>query len=327
MKKILCAYMLICSSLVFSIEAGIRLKEEAVFLEESEYAGSAHADFESAVFLKYHHYGDRISLLVSPQLLIRENRPYIGFNELLLSLFGNYGILGMGKNRVYFGEGVSQNFFFPMLPGYGVSEDFLYNVNVDVKIPFLSILAGAFFDTQNIDVYKKPGWFDSWLIIKHEGEQFTLGAGADAFFSIDEKKLDYGKLAFEAVYLFPSDITVYGQISFLLNEQAALRDTVYSLAGCSKYFSFRSFSAVSIMELLYKEKPGYAFYQNFTALDTCTVMAGIEGFGIDTLRGVVKFQFFLNEFKMHITGTSGNLLANDKKTNATLVTGVSYAFD
>jgi hypothetical protein len=315
------------SPVIFPVEPGFDFREEIIFSEESPFTYPVYTNLETSVFFKYRYFGEKISLTVSPRILINKNRPYIGLYEFLLSVYGNYVVFNMGKNNIYFGEGISHSLFFPMLPVNNVSGKYLYNLNMDGKLSSVNILTGLFADTENMDIYKNPAWCDAWAVLQYSKESFTAGFESDALFSLEEKKIKHTKLALEGLFLFPGDFNLYGDISFLIRENDNLRENLASLMGFSKSFLLKNFSMTSIMEFSYKNDFGYALYQRFGFSNMINVIMGIEGSGNQSLNGILKIEYLLNKFKCEISGTGGNFLADNKKENTSIFMGVIYGYN
>jgi hypothetical protein len=322
------------SILLCAFEIGVDIDQTTIFHEKTVYAPESTSVLDTSFFVRHSFHGEWNYLNIAPMITIHTDTPYFGFYELEASFFINNISLSLGKNNFYFGDGISENFFFPvtqtLISNNKLSKQKFWNFRLNTFTNMLALSLGYIVDTENIDNYEVPEWHSVYGVVDYSRESFTLALESDARFTADSGI--EGKTAFAFKFLFDNTFSAYNTISYKYTDNLSFKDSFSIIIGVSKYYSLHPVAFTAVIESFYADSSvSMAFYQNIEYIDL-VLTTGISASrdllaGTNTVKPQTTLAWYISNFNFEISYTFGNILSEDVIAGSALFLGVKYALN
>jgi hypothetical protein len=319
------------SAVLWALEAGIDTEQTTIFLGKNEYAPETSSAIDTALFVRYMFYGRWNYLNAAPMIKIQGDVPRFGFYELDASFFINSVSVSLGKNNFYFGEGMSKNIFFPMLPlpGSRISKQKFWNGRLNAAAGNFALSLGYIADTESIDTYRVPEWHSVYCTIDYSQESYSAAVEGDARFNGSGGATGKTALAFKS--LLGDTVSLYSTSAYAYTEDLSFEKSFSVIAGVSKRFSLHPAGFTSILESSYAESVvNMSFYQNIEYKDFVLTggISACRDLNTDKnrLKPQIMLAWYISSLGFEISYSDGDLLSEDKSADGILFLGVNYAF-
>lgn len=348
MKKIflLSAFLLFPEN-IFSLSFGFEAEANVVKMPESEYLDDFAFSPDFSVFASEKFNFGNYFLSLKPSVHFRENKINFQFAEFKNSFVSDFFAFSFGKYNFYFGKPQVNNIFFPYVHVENVSEKNLWNGKLDLFLGNFRLNGGAVFDTESLDYFEKPGWWNAYFSAFYSNQFIEAGLESDFLFGSGNAGNDgaaenagslenvKAKAAAEISFFF-SDFVLYGDFS--------VADSDFSFPQLSDFQSF-DFSALDFSALCgiswnkYLEDFGFSlmFENGFLEDNYCYSFCFIPEISnffsfylkyehiLNTrLDFIGNFSIFVQDFKVYFEYQSRNFIKDDSQYRITL--GVKNEF-
>lgn len=313
------------------LSVGINFEQTTLIMPDNPYVPPVEREIEGSFFARYQAMGGFYLVNLAPRVNLRGNRLYFGFHEAELAFFLPHTAIAMGKHRYVFGgKGMSYNLFHPDLPLINPEQERFWQARVNIDAAGFDFTAGFMADTEAMDSYKEPEWYDVFFKSVYNNAALFAGVEADVLFESKTGGVSSVKTAVEASFLLPYDMNLYSVFSYnqSLKKKNALKERVSGLVGFNKYFALNGSLNLntSVEAFHHKGSFGYAFYQGFEHSAFFMLTTGIKGHEAESLELLANLTVTLAEFTLEGRLTSGNLLGEDKKEGMQFFLGATYEF-
>lgn len=348
MKKIFLLFAFILfSENIFSLSFGFESEANVLKMPESEYLDDFAFSSDFSVFASEKFSFGNYFLSLKPSVHFSGNKINFQFAELKNSFLFDYFAFSFGKYNFYFGKPQVKNNFFPSVPLENLSEKNLWNGKLDLFLGNFRVNGGAVFDTESLDSFEKPEWWNAYFSAFYSNQFLEAGLESDFLFASENLK-DSGaaeissslenvkaKAAAEISFFF-SDFVLYGDFS--------VSDSDYGFPPFSDFQNF-DFSALDFSALCgiswnkYLEDFGFSliFENGFLEDNYCYSFCFLPEFSslfsfylkyehiLNTrLDFLGNFSVFLKDFKVYFEYQSRNFIKDDSRCRITV--GVKNEF-
>lgn len=364
MKKIIIFFFVIINSSLFSL--GIEINSSSIFLEKNKnkYYPEAVNEVYFSIFHGFNFEFPNQSLFLQPGFFFsgafdsnfknQNNITNINFSQntinnkqtkintilpffrcLNYSAFSEHLFFTIGKNSFYFGEGYLANYFFINVPNIDRDNSNLWNVKFEIPLKSFTTSFGVAIDTENIDLFKIPNWYNVWLKTEYSNPYISAGIELDSLFkpklkAINQKEVIL-KQAIEVNAILPKNFKLYTNAKLPID---LIRKKITNwgiLIGGAKTAILKKISFTSILEASYStDVIGYAAFQNFGLDEYSQITAGLRGgVGIydsnqNDLKFILETIFFISKLNIKFTYVSMNILNKEDKVKSILSIGVLF---
>jgi hypothetical protein len=317
---------------VWTLEIGTDMEQTIIFHEKTRYSPASSSSFETSLFARHSFYGKWIYLDFAPMIKIHTDTPRFGFYELGVSLFINNISLSLGKNNFYFGDGISQNIFFPvtLISNDQISKQKFWNMRLNAVIHAFSLSMGYIVDTVSMDNYKAPEWHSVYGVVDYSRESYGLSLESDVRFTANGDVS--GKTALASKLLFDDTFSLYNTIAYKFAEEMSFKHSFSVITGISKYYLLHPLAFTSIIESFYAESIiNMSFYQNIEYKDlvlTVGICASRDLLaGTNMIKPQTTLDLYISDLNFEISYTYGNLLSENLFADSILFLRIKYVLN
>lgn len=338
-KTFLLFFFALISENIFSLSFGFESEANVLKMPESEYLDDFAFSSDFSVFASEKFAFGNYFLSLKPSVHFSGNKMNFQFAELKNSFLFDYFAFSFGKYNFYFGKPQVKNNFFPSVPLENLSEKNLWNGKLDLFLGNFRVNGGAVFDTESLDSFEKPEWWNAYFSAFYSNQFIEAGLESDFLFRAEEKSGSLenvkAKAAAEISFFF-SDFVLYGDFS------VSDSDSGFPPFSDFQDFDFSSldFSALcGISWNKYLEDLGFSliFENGFLEDNYCYSFCFLPEFRslfsfylkyehiLNTrLDFLGNFSVFLKDFKVYFEYQSRNFIKDDSQYRITL--GVKNEF-
>jgi len=323
------AFRAVC---LFSYDMGFSYSNTTVFLPENPYTPQTSSTNKFELFTTVNFLKSYYLLSFSPSVYYTDDKIYPGLYGAKFMVFYNMFSFLLAKNNVYFGEGIIDNFLFPLSfvnADQAYSNSYYQYTNFwntafycdlnKISVP-LMFTTSVIADTESIDAYKKP----QWLVLFAKADYSDKSLSASLCYSpIYKNDAWENRISGEVKYIFANDFNLYSNASYNFDKD------IFALLGASKAFLVDEYTFATGLELSYPDNDmQYAIYEvidyNYLSLVTGVYYVNNDTYNNRSITLMNTLSLTLNNLQISITWDSWNLLEKRSAYPAVLQIGVKY---
>lgn len=200
-------------------------------------------------------YGDVLAFSLYPRLRYKNDKVRLGFESLTFGINLESFSFNIGKKGVKYGTGYYSDVFSPIYPSAITDESKIWSIELLYSLPFLEISVGGLCDTNSLEEYNTPLWFDIFALLKYQNDSLEFSLETDYFYSGNNVVVENYKLSnykqkvdkhdlktsLQFLYLFKEDYQIYLQAYVFYNGKHTIWDwnNIGVVAGIFKNFLFQ----------------------------------------------------------------------------------------